>query len=474
MIRPIAWNALAVLASAAAPAAIMVAIARHLPPAEVGTYSLLTWGAGLGATVVAAGTPLAVTRYAATHTRDATFLPALLRRLARSLGPPALLASLAAVAIFAWLDRAEGISGAACAALAIAPLGATALAQAAYRGEQRFAALAVRQIVVSLASVTLVGVALALHAGRTGLLAAFLAQALLAAGILGRGLRVPAAPSLTDAAWARFRTLSRGLFVLAILDQVVWQRSEVLFLRAFRSPSEIAFYTLPVTLVAALFLVPASIAGVLLPRLAGALDPRAMSRAYYADGMRLLAFTALPLAAVAVVLAPAALHALSGGAYAASVPVFRVLCITAALTTITAAGAAVLITEEETGFMVRWGLIAAAVNLLLDVVLIPRGGALGAACANGVAQSLAVGATGMHLVRVRGLRVPWASLARLGVAAGLAAGAAALVLTWAPVSPGVSLAGAVAAAAVMHVGGATLLGELPGRSRWWHTPAEPG
>jgi O-antigen/teichoic acid export membrane protein len=48
-----------------------------------------------------------------------------------------------------------------------------------------------------------------------------------------------------------------------------------------------------------------------------------------------------------------------------------------------------LYSAEDLGFILKWGCVAAAINVLLDLALIPSHGALGAAWANGVAQSFA-------------------------------------------------------------------------------------
>ncbi len=75
-----------------------------------------------------------------------------------------------------------------------------------------------------------------------------------------------------------------------------------------------------------------------------------------------------------------------------------------------------LATAEKQGFLVRWCLVCAILNVALDVALIPRYAAIGAALANGGAQ--AVTALGLW-VKARNLfrlKIPFGALAKIGIA----------------------------------------------------------
>lgn len=88
-----------------------------------------------------------------------------------------------------------------------------------------------------------------------------------------------------------------------------------------------------------------------------------------------------------------------------------------------------LYSAEDLGFILKWGCVAAAINVLLDIALIPSHGAIGAAWANGLAQTFAaLSIWGRVLVRypvridMRGvLRVAAATVAMAIVVLGLVA-----------------------------------------------------
>src|SRR5262249_31393022 len=72
---------------------------------------------------------------------------------------------------------------------------------------------------------------------------------------------------------------------------------------------------------------------------------------------------------------------------------------------------------EAQGFMVKWLALTAVVNLSLDWLLIPKYGALGAAIANGVAQTVAVGGVWLKGAIILRASPPLTYFARVGLSA---------------------------------------------------------
>ena len=120
----------------------------------------------------------------------------------------------------------------------------------------------------------LTGVAGLLHVGILGMLAATLR------GIVGRNLlsyravkkcffslgseTLPALPQTKDA----FNRVMRFSFTLAyilVLDAIVWQRSEVLFLKWYSTLPEIAFYTVAYAIASKLNDIGGAVSSILLP-----------------------------------------------------------------------------------------------------------------------------------------------------------------------------------------------------------------
>ncbi len=466
VIRDIVFNALAVAAGAIAPILATVLVARALEPVQVGMYGLLTWIIILGIGVATLGIPTAIARYVAELEEDKRLAAGLLRHVLRRRAAIAAIVAVAATGVGWWMTGAWSLAVAAGAA--IVPAVISILCQHVYRGHQKFKALAGRQVVIAIINLSFVVVVLQQGWGLTGLAAVLAIQAGMSAVIYLRGISLSASP-VPHQVLLRFGALGRSLSMLAIIDLVVWHRSEVFFLGVLRSADDVAMYTLPFALVGAMMLVPGSIGGVLLPRIASAPGNRARGGLVYAEGMRYLSVAALPLAVGAVLFAEPLIRFLFGAAYHSAVNPLRIMSITSAVTVIASAGSAVLVAEEATGFMIRWGAVAAAVNIVLALLLIPSLGANGAALANGGAQIFAVTVTLGYLVRVRHVRVPWRTLYRLVLAA-ITSGLCARLL-WLFTEPlglwGLIAAGVVGSTAYLVCG--ILIGEL----RWRFGAARP-
>jgi O-antigen/teichoic acid export membrane protein len=109
-----------------------------------------------------------------------------------------------------------------------------------------------------------------------------------------------------------------------------------------------------------------------------------------------------------------------------------------------------LYSAEDLGFVLKWGCVAAAMNVLLDVALIPSHGALGAAWANGIAQTFAaLTIWGRVLVRYP-VRIDGPVVLRLA-AATLAMAAVVLGIVATPFDPLIKLSVAVPAGAIVFL-----------------------
>src|SRR5262249_1419684 len=136
---------------------------------------------------------------------------------------------------------------------------------------------------------------------------------------------------------------------------------------------------------------------------------------------------------------------LYGETYAPAGPVLRILALGASVTAFLASAQHLLMATERQGFLLRWTVVIGMVNLLLDFLLVPRAGAVGAAIGNPTSQALAVVGMWIYLDRWRGFRLAWTAVVRTAVAAAGAAAVAGACGLLLPPGPGV-LAGVAAGA----------------------------
>jgi O-antigen/teichoic acid export membrane protein len=229
---------------------------------------------------------------------------------------------------------------------------------------------------------------------------------------------------------ARMLRFARHGYWLGLLAFVVHDRVEVLLLGALTTSEAIGYYTAALGAAeAAMGIGPWVVASVFFPLLAGAwspADPRAF-RARYAQCARYLTFAAAPLALGGIALAEAGVAVFLGDAYAPMVPVLRVTLLATAFSALAQGPTAVLASVERQDWLLRVSGPLALANLLLDLALVPRYAALGAAWANlavAIGEAILLSVVAWRLAGVLpppGIGLPF-------VAAGLAAVAASWAL----------------------------------------------
>src|SRR6202035_1671641 len=119
------------------------------------------------------------------------------------------------------------------------------------------------------------------------------------------------------------------LAVLIILNAIVWERSELLFLGRFQGPDEVSFYALPFALTEKVVdLIPGALLGVLLPGLTyvQSIDPDRFS-SMFSNALRYLAMLTLPICLFGIPLAPIIIRLLYGSEYSGAVIVLQILLV---------------------------------------------------------------------------------------------------------------------------------------------------
>jgi len=240
----------------------------------------------------------------------------------------------------------------------------------------------------------LVTLTLTRHWGLIGLASATLVSRMAEAAVRIAGARMRLrgclAP-LPDELRRRMLNFSRQNLILLALGLIVWDRSEVLFLKQFANVKQVAFYSLAFSIASQLLMAPRALSNSI---------GMAMLAQYGRDPMRLgallrnatryVALLTIPLFLGVAAVARPLIQCTYGAGYLAVVPILSIMCICSIPRAFQTHVENLLQATEKQGFMVRWLLVTAAVNLSLDAALIPRYGAVGAALANGLAQTIGV------------------------------------------------------------------------------------
>lgn len=355
-----------------------------------------------------------------------TFGEALALRLV--LGP--LLIPLAIAAAFLWYRKPDdaalrlGVAAAACVVpLQLASLSLTSVFQV----RQKMIYLVLGDFVARLVQLgAIVGL---LRAGQLGYYSA-LGVALLGMGIYllvslffaRRLLRFHLRFDLDR--WRELIRIALPLGVGGILSSIYF-RFDFLYLRSWHSGEAGLYYAATRVYDYSLF-VPTSFITVAFPILVGQLASGRRSLDGLQRSFEFLLLAGIPLAAAAAVLAPQVIRFLYTAAFAAAVTPLRLLMAAALFSYLTSLFAYTLIAINRQGDAMRVMALVLAVNVGLNLYVIPRFGMVGAASCMLATECLSCLCTASLVRRHCGFAPGWSRVPRILAAAGVMA----VVLAW--------------------------------------------
>jgi exosortase len=431
IVRNTFWYGLVTVAGLAAGLVMSIVLARGLGPHAMGDYSYLLWIARVVTAVATLGFAVATTRYTAEALGrgDRGGAAAFVHFFARRQLLATAVVAAALLPLAAWLAPGNLRWPLVIVALGLFPTTLEAIYTHAVHGAQRYdlttQVSTFKMVLFLLSAVAVVG----LGGGILALVAGTTIATTISCGLQRRQVRqlYTARPdAIAPPARAEMRAFLLPLSVVAVLDTIVWDRSELLFLRLYTSSEEIAFYSVAFGLATRAMVAPHVVAGTLLPALATlhGREARGDFQQLYREALRAVALVGVPLTAVVAALAPGVVHVLYGAPYAAVAPLLGPLLAVSLVGVMRqVAWAALRATgDRHWGLHITWA--SAAVNLALAALLIPAHGTWGAVAANAAAQLMASGLAFFAVARRPGCGFPLVDVLRAalaGVAGALAA-----------------------------------------------------
>lgn len=180
-----------------------------------------------------------------------------------------------------------------------------------------------------------------------------------------------------------------GLFSInAVFSFVVWTRTEFFFLERYGGPRQIAIYSISYAAVVGLTKIPDAIVGALDPAIATLFGADAVDRIRtgFSRAVRLVTTLTLPMTAGVLALGPAAIGLVYGPRFEAAGGVLMTMMIVFPVVALGRMCSSLLSGIGLVRVIVVTSVVAATLNIGLDVALIPEHGPVGAAAANGAAQ----------------------------------------------------------------------------------------
>jgi O-antigen/teichoic acid export membrane protein len=376
-----------------------VVVARFLGPEKYGVYSLVIWFLTMVGLLVNLGIPTTMTKYVSEYWGRKNFsaIGSILSKLLRFELIAAVLVSLAlfilAPLIAEWYDNPELSLYLRVAALVILPLGLMFLYNGLFSGLQRFDLIARANAIAF--PITLAVILLIVYMqGRIEWLVSvsILTNLLLVCCYLyfkkTKFSFIRKGSEAVDFSGRLFR-FSASVFVVVVLDALVWERFGIFFLSIFSTSSEIAFYNVAFILAnRPMVLLPGALTGILLPAMSevyGTGDRAELARVH-SNSTRYLAMLSFPLCLGGIAIAQQLLPTLYGASYQPASLIFSILILGATVGSIATSSSSLLYSAELQKIVVRVGILAAFVIIVASWLLVPLLGAMGAALAGALAQ----------------------------------------------------------------------------------------
>jgi O-antigen/teichoic acid export membrane protein len=208
------------------------------------------------------------------------------------------------------------------------------------------------------------------------------------------------------------KTFSGESMVLMILQLVVWDRSDVIFLKMLNADlRQITFFTIAFNLTERALTFPQTFGhavGATVMAQYGR-DASALRQMTGLAAKYMFMFAAPLLLGLAALSGPA-IQVLYGQEYLPAIPVLALAALYAIPKPLLMPAQRLLQAGEKQKFLVAWTAGCGVVNIVLDILLIPNWGAAGAALANGAAQTLAVLGVWTYASRVFNVHIPFRHL----------------------------------------------------------------
>ncbi len=399
LIAKLGLSALRILISAASGLAISVIIARSLGANAMGDYSFIVWVSGTISALSLAGLPDAISKFVAHHKglEDDTQASQFARTILMLQFATAFTAMILGGVIWLWLQP-RWTTLIVVALATVVPSALQQLLLAFLEGEQRFdlqAAAAFCGALVQLSTVSAAAIFWPTIMGfLIGNLIASFSLFVMTWFVAKRAKdRLGAATPGSNR-----RNIVRDIldfalpvYALWILNLVVFDKSEFLFLGHYGKPREIAFYGIAFALSARLATVGESLVYVLFPAFVTAHAQAGIEEVglMFRRTSRLVQIVAFPLCAWALPLMPRIVVWAYGKQFEAIAPVLQVLLLSIVFSVLMSVSASALYALDRQRLILRWMIPVALLNVMLDMFLIPRSMALGAGIANGIAQAVA-------------------------------------------------------------------------------------
>lgn len=415
------WNGLSNVVGAVTGLIGSILIVRSLTPVAYGAFSYYVWLAGILTVVGTLAFPEAITKVTSELRGERRHIEA--RALSRWVAIAVFGANLllsAVVGVAALNDPTPRRPFVLVVAAFLSPNALSTVLRSTLMGRERYRPVAMTSMASSTIQLVLIVANYFVGWGAPGYLCALLSSGLvqavgfaLALGRADLSIGMPLSLSFPTRTTVR-RYLA---FVLPAtlglpLSVIVWERSEVFFLERFSGLEQVGYYSLAYTMFSMVLLLGWALVNGFYP---------AISRDYGAGdwnriqeklrhGLLLGTLYAVPLTFGGWATIDALISLLYGDKVLPSVPIVRVLLVGLVPGVLSGMLGIMVMATGRIWLALKTSIVLSTANILLDLILIPRYGALGGAFASTISQLVYSAILLTVVFRIYKFDLPWRSL----------------------------------------------------------------
>jgi O-antigen/teichoic acid export membrane protein len=420
IVRNSLWYGVELASGLMASVVVSIAVGRIIGPVKLGYYNYIFWLTNIAGSLCSLGVPMTTRKYMAEYlTRDPAVARAVFFACFRLQAIFSLALTLAGVVAVVFLGERDYLVSSLFLVSSLLPRMMAFIPSQANMARENTAANVPGSVVGTAVYLAGAGLSLILGWGLVGLAASVLLWNIVEFTIktipVVRWMRSLPHGSLPADMKAQMRTYSFQGTLLLLLNIVVWDRSDIILLKAFNSDiRQITFFSFAFTLTERLLIAPGTFAqatGISVMAQYGR-DRRRLA-GMVSESAKYIALFACPLLLGAAALSKTVIPLLYGPRYLPVIGVFAVASAFGIGKALLPPAQSMLQATRNQGFLIWWGICCGIVNIAIDVWLIPTRGALGAAIGNGTAQALCAAGIWFRVWRLFDLKLDVVALAKI-------------------------------------------------------------
>jgi O-antigen/teichoic acid export membrane protein len=415
-----------------------VLVGRALGPSKLGEYNFLVWGITTVSLLASRGVPVTMWKFASEH-RGGGRLDKAHTLVRASMWIQATLALVILACALGWLalftssaERPYAVP----ALLALPPAFLIAALNSAIALYEDMTWNVIPSLISTALSFAIVLLTLHFNWGLPGLAWSLLLPRLVDLSVryygfhaiygrlLFEGGHIYSLEGISSDERRRFARYTGQVTMLMVVQAILWSRSEVWFLKRYRSAAEVSYFSLGFNFLDKINLLPNLIGEAVAPSMMVEYGrSRESAGRMSLATLRYIALFASPLVLGLFAISEPLVVTFYGTAFIPAILPMAIQALLLVPRIFLHPAQSMLSAAARVDLSIKWGLVLSAVNLALDSVLVTYGGAPGASLANGLAQLAATLVFWRCALREYGLQFPWTNVGRItGASAGMALG----------------------------------------------------